>query len=584
MNWNFKLIYESNDLFYKDLDKIDYLVNEILKLKGKLNTFEGFKNYNLLNRDLEKIISKAYTYASMKYDLDQRNQSSEKDYALIYNKYNQAMSKLSWVDPELLKIGEDVLNDFIDKSKELKPVKKKIKTLFRMNKYVLDEKSEEIISYSEEAFQKFNELYDKLCVVDQKPKLIKLSNKEKILVDTSSYTYYLENLENQNDRKKVFEALYSYYDFHKATLAQIYDGILSSENALKKSRGFDSILDMYLYPNEINKLVYKTLIDTAKNNTKPLKRYIKLRKKALGLKTYHTYDRMRYITTSKKEYSYEEAKRLVLEADKFMGEDFYKKALFVLEDGRVSVLPNEGKRSGAYSTGTYDDGPFILLNYKNSLNDVFTLAHEAGHSIHTCYSNDAEPFEIANYEIFVAEIASTFNEQVLLDYMLNNTLDNNEKIVLLENSINNLISTFYRQILFADYELIAHELKEKGEPITEDVLSNIMIDLYKKYYGINLEKEILKKYVWAYIPHMFHSPFYVYQYATSLAASLAIYEKIKSHDENAYNNYIELLKSGSKDYPLELVKKAGVDLTKKDPYISLINRIDELVSELEKLI
>ena len=584
MNWNFKLIYESNDLFYKDLDKIDYLVNEILKLKGKLNTFEGFKNYNLLNRDLEKIISKAYTYASMKYDLDQRNQSSEKDYALIYNKYNQAMSKLSWIDPELLKIGEDVLNDFIDKSKELKPVKKKIKTLFRMNKYVLDEKSEEIISYSEEAFQKFNELYDKLCVVDQKPKLIKLSNKEKILVDTSSYTYYLENLENQNDRKKVFEALYSYYDFHKATLAQIYDGILSSENALKKSRGFDSILDMYLYPNEINKLVYKTLIDTAKNNTKPLKRYIKLRKKALGLKTYHTYDRMRYITTSKKEYSYEEAKRLVLEADKFMGEDFYKKALFVLEDGRVSVLPNEGKRSGAYSTGTYDDGPFILLNYKNSLNDVFTLAHEAGHSIHTCYSNDAEPFEIANYEIFVAEIASTFNEQVLLDYMLNNTLDNNEKIVLLENSINNLISTFYRQILFADYELIAHELKEKGEPITEDVLSNIMIDLYKKYYGINLEKEILKKYVWAYIPHMFHSPFYVYQYATSLAASLAIYEKIKSHDENAYNNYIELLKSGSKDYPLELVKKAGVDLTKKDPYISLINRIDELVSELEKLI
>ena len=584
MNWNFKLIYESNDLFYKDLDKIDYLVNEILKLKGKLNTFEGFKNYNLLNRDLEKIISTAYTYASMKYDLDQRNQSSEKDYALIYNKYNQAMSKLSWIDPELLKIGEDVLNDFIDKSKELKPVKKKIKTLFRMNKYVLDEKSEEIISYSEEAFQKFNELYDKLCVVDQKPKLIKLSNKEKILVDTSSYTYYLENLENQNDRKKVFEALYSYYDFHKATLAQIYDGILSSENALKKSRGFDSILDMYLYPNEINKLVYKTLIDTAKNNTKPLKRYIKLRKKALGLKTYHTYDRMRYITTSKKEYSYEEAKRLVLEADKFMGEDFYKKALFVLEDGRVSVLPNEGKRSGAYSTGTYDDGPFILLNYKNSLNDVFTLAHEAGHSIHTCYSNDAEPFEIANYEIFVAEIASTFNEQVLLDYMLNNTLDNNEKIVLLENSINNLISTFYRQILFADYELIAHELKEKGEPITEDVLSNIMIDLYKKYYGINLEKEILKKYVWAYIPHMFHSPFYVYQYATSLAASLAIYEKIKSHDENAYNNYIELLKSGSKDYPLELVKKAGVDLTKKDPYISLINRIDELVSELEKLI
>ena len=583
MEWNLKLIYESNDLFYEDLNKIDSLGDEILKLKGTLNTFDGYKEYAKLSLELDKTISKAYTYASMKYDLDQRNSDSEKDYANIYNKYNNAMAKISWVDPELLKVGENKLNEFIDKDPELKPNKQAIKTLFRLNKYVLDEKSEAIIANAEEAFGKFNDLYDKICVVDQKPVTVKISTGEKITVNTSNYTNYLRTLKNQKDRKKVFEAFYSYYDNHKATLATVYDGILSSENAIAKSRGYKSILDMHLYPNAIDEEVYNTLVKTAKNNTAPLKRYLKLRKKVLGLKSYHTYDRLQSLSTSDKKYSFEEAKRLVIEADKFMGEDFDKKAEFVLSEGRVTVDAKDGKRTGAYSTSTYENGPFILLNHNGSLNDVFTIAHEAGHSIHTCYSNESQPYQLADYRIFVAEIASTLNEQVLLDYMLKNITDKNEKIVLLEESIDGLVSTFYRQIVFADYELEAHKLKEEGTPITALVLSDIMKNLYKKYYGLDLSKEELKQYVWAYIPHMFHSPFYVYQYATSIAASLAIYTDIKNNKEGAFDRYIELLRSGSADYPVELVKKAGVDLTKKDAYLSLINRIDELVNELEKL-
>lgn len=583
MEWNLKLIYESNDLFYKDLEKIDSLSDEILKLKGTLNTFEGFKKYCNLMMDLDKTISKAYTYASMKYDLDQRNQDSEKDYANIYNKYNNAMAKISWTDPELLNVGEKKLNGFIDSDVELKPNKQAIKTLFRLNKYVLDEKSEAIIANAEEAFGKFNELYDKICVVDQKPVTVKISSGEKIEVNTSNYTNYLRTLKNQKDRKKVFEAFYSYYDNHKATLATVYDGILSSENAIAKSRGYKSILDMHLYPNAIEENVYKTLVKTAKANTAPLKRYLKLRKNVLGLKSYHTYDRLQSLSTSEKKYSFEEAKKLVIEADKFMGEDFDKKAEFVLSEGRVSVDAKDGKRTGAYSTSTYENGPFILLNHNGSLNDVFTIAHEAGHSIHTCYSIESQPYQLHDYRIFVAEIASTLNEQVLLDYMLKNTTDKNEKIVLLEESIDGLVSTFYRQILFADYEYEAHKLKEEGTPITADVLSDIMKNLYKKYYGIDLKKEELKQFVWAYIPHMFHTPFYVYQYATSIAASLAIYTNIKNNKEGAFDSYIELLRSGCSDYPVELVKKAGVDLTKKDAYLSLINRLDELVTELENL-
>ncbi|MBR4495778.1 MAG: oligoendopeptidase F [Acholeplasmatales bacterium] len=583
MNWNLKLIYEDKSLFYKDLELIDKLGDEILALKGTLNTFEGFKAYSLKELELDKVISKAYTYASMQYDLNQRDSEAEKDYANIYTKYNNAMAKISWADPELLSVGEEKINEFISKDKSLEPNRQGIKTLFRLNKYVLDEKSEAIIANSNEAFGKFNDLYDKICVVDQKPAKVVLSDGKEVEVNTSNYTHLLRTLKNQEDRQKVFEGFYSYYDNHKATLSTVYDGILSSENALAKSRGYESILDMHLYPNAISKDVYETLVNTAKNNTEPLKRYLNLRKKVLGLKKYHTYDRMQSLATSDKKYSFEEAKKLVIEADKFMGEDFDKKAEYVLSEGRVSVEAKDGKRTGAYSTSTYNEGPFILLNHNGSLNDVFTIAHEAGHSIHTCYSNETQPYQLANYRIFVAEIASTLNEQVLLDYMLKNTTDKNERIVLLEESIDGLVSTFYRQIVFADYEYQAHKLKEEGKPITADALSSIMKDLYMKYYGIDLETEELKKFVWAYIPHMFHTPFYVYQYATSIAASLAIYTNIKNGKKNAFEDYIELLRSGCKDYPVELVKKAGVDLTKADAYLSLINRVDELVTELEKL-
>ena len=583
MNWNLKLIYEDKSLFYKDLELIDKLGDEILALKGTLNTFEGFKAYSLKELELDKVISKAYTYASMQYDLNQRDSEAEKDYANIYTKYNNAMAKISWADPELLSVGEEKINEFISKDKSLEPNRQGIKTLFRLNKYVLDEKSEAIIANSNEAFGKFNDLYDKICVVDQKPAKVVLSDGKEVEVNTSNYTHLLRTLKNQEDRQKVFEGFYSYYDNHKATLSTVYDGILSSENALAKSRGYESILDMHLYPNAISKDVYETLVNTAKNNTEPLKRYLNLRKKVLGLKEYHTYDRMQSLATSDKKYSFEEAKKLVIEADKFMGEDFDKKAEYVLSEGRVSVEAKDGKRTGAYSTSTYNEGPFILLNHNGSLNDVFTIAHEAGHSIHTCYSNETQPYQLANYRIFVAEIASTLNEQVLLDYMLKNTTDKNERIVLLEESIDGLVSTFYRQIVFADYEYQAHILKEEGKPITADALSSIMKDLYMKYYGIDLETEELKKFVWAYIPHMFHTPFYVYQYATSIAASLAIYTNIKNGKKNAFEDYIELLRSGCKDYPVELVKKAGVDLTKADAYLSLINRVDELVTELEKL-
>ncbi len=248
-------------------------------------------------------------------------------------------------------------------------------------------------------------------------------------------------------------------------------------------------------------------------------------------------------------------------------------------------MPQPGKRGGAYSNSTANTHPCILLNFNGTLDACFTLAHEAGHSTHSLFSNKYQPTVTQGYTIFVAEIASTFNEHNLLDYLLNSgTLSNNVKIKLIQNALDGILSTFYRQTLFAEYEYLAHTMAEKGEPITEESLSNIMIKLYKEYYGIDINKEVYKKYVWAYIPHFFNSPYYVYQYATSYSASLAIYDKVKNKEENAFENYLSLLKSGGSDYPIELVKKAGVDLTKTDALKAVVKRFDELLKELEVLL
>ena len=274
---------------------------------------------------------------------------------------------------------------------------------------------------------------------------------------------------------------------------------------------------------------------------------------------------------------------MVLDACKSLGEDYYQHAYRALEDGRVSVYTTDGKRTGAYSTSLYKEGSFILLNHNDNLDSAFTVAHEAGHSIHSLYANEHQDEVNAGYTIFVAEIASTFNEQLFLDYVKSHSHSKNEKIVVLQQAIDNIISTFYRQTLFADYELQAHQLVEQKQPITAEALSNIMTDLYKKYYGISLKDEPYKENVWAYIPHFFHTPFYVYQYATSFAASLAIYENVKKDYKNL-DKYLEMLSMGGSTYPIEIVKTAGVDLTKPDAFLAVVHRMEELVEELKRLL
>jgi oligoendopeptidase F len=302
----------------------------------------------------------------------------------------------------------------------------------------------------------------------------------------------------------------------------------------------------------------------------------------LGLDKLRTYDRFLELAKSDKEYPYEEAKTLFFNSIKHFPKDFQDKAKDVLKDGFVDVYEQPGKRTGAYSSSMPNLHPFILLNYDNTLSNVFTVAHESGHSMHSMYAQENQPSSLQNYTIFVAEIASTFNEHNLLDYIIKESnASKNEKIALLQRAIDDIMGTFYRQTLFAIYELESHQLIENGQPITADALSKIMIDLYKEFYDIDITEEEVKEFVWAYIPHLFYTPFYVYQYATSFAASLKIYENVKNNPEKEFDNYLNLLKSGGSDYPVNQVLKAGVDLTKEDSFKAVVNRLEELVDELE---
>ena len=580
-NWDFTLIYKNEDEFNQEFDKFETDIKNLESLKGKLNNKEGLLLYRKYMNEADLRLNNLYSYSARMKDLNQKDVTSAKRYAKVYSKYMDFANRVSFIDPEILKNKrEDVLSWLSDK--DLAGFKIKIDNLFRMNKYVKSAKIESVMAKYNDVTSSFSKLYDALVVADNNPVKVTLTNGEVIDVNLANYTSLLAKLNSQEDRRLVFEGIYSYYDKHKKTLANIYRGIIASEYADSKNRGYKSILESHLYYNNINKKVFTSLVNVAKNNNAPLKRYYNLKKKYFGLKNLYTYDRFIKFAESKTKYTYEESRRLVLEADKKFGPDFYNKAVEVTSEGRVSVYPSDGKSTGAYSASTYDKGTFIMLNHTDDLNSAFTLAHEAGHSIHSMYSNEAQPYDTHDYVIFVAEVASTFNEARFLDYLMENVKDKNERIVLLQEAIDGLIATFYRQTVFAAFEYEAHELYEKGEVIDEEVLSNIMAKLYKKVYGLDLDKEPLKKLVWCYIPHMYHTPFYVYQYATSYAASQAIYQNVRNNVPGAFDKYIELLKSGSSDYPVELIKKAGVNLEEKEAFMAVVNRLDELVTLLEK--
>ena len=586
--WNLNDIYPSWTAWDADVKVMEGLMDKIIKYKGQIrNSSHKFIKMMELEEKLSRLSEKIYLYPYLMKDLNSKDEEASVKLQEIESIYTKYSISTAWITPEILEIPESTMNQWIAEYPELDPYKFQLKEIYRLQKHVLSEDKERLLSYFGQYMGAPSDIYSELSTSDIKWNEVEFSDGSKLPVTNGVYSKVISTNRNQEDRKKAFEALYNSYLVNKNTYGAIYRNLLQRDFASAQSRNYKTSLEKALEPKNIPQEVYMTLIESTRANTAPLKRYIELRKKALNLKDYYYYDNQINIVDYNREFTYDEAKEDVLESVTPLGKEYKEKMEKALSQGWLDVFETENKRSGAYSISIYDVHPYMLLNYNGTLDAVFTLAHELGHTMHSMLSVENQPYATSNYTIFVAEVASTFNERLLLDNMLKKTKDHNERIALIEQALGNIVGTYYIQTMFADYEYQAHKIIETGGAITPDVLDNIMGNLFKEYFGEEIAVDELQKLIWARIPHFYNSPYYVYQYATSFASSTALYDKITDEKysteerEKALEGYLTLLKSGGNDYPMEQLKKAGVDLTKKESFQFIGDEFNRLLDLLE---
>jgi len=587
--WNMTDFYPDWAEWDKDLEALKSMMKEIPQYKGQIkDDSKKFVELIKLEEKMGRLLDKLYVYVYMLKDLDSKDEVSSVKLQEIQAIYTEYSVSAAWITPEILQIPKETMEKWIDENPELKDHRFGLMEIYRLQGHVLDEGKEKLLSYYGQYMGAPHDIYAELSISDMKWNEVKLSDGYEGPVTNGVYSKVLATNRNQEDRKKAFEALYGAFDNNKNTYGAIYRALLQRDVASSKGRNYNSSLEKALEPKNVPTEVYTTLLKSAIDNNAPLQRYVNLRKKALGLKEYHYYDNSINIVEYDKTFDYDVAKEMVYNSVAPLGEDYSAKMNRAISEGWIDVFETKNKRSGAYSIGIYDVHPYMLLNYQSTLDDVFTLAHELGHTLHTMLSNENQPYATHDYTIFVAEVASTFNERLLLDYMIKNSNDPIEKIALIEQALGNIVGTFYIQTLFANYEYQAHKLIEEGKAVTPDVLSGIMDNLFKEYFGDSITMDELQKIIWARIPHFFNSPYYVYQYATSFASSANLYDRITntkySEEERnkAKEDYLTLLKSGGNDHPMSQLKKAGVDLEKVESFHAVAVEFDRLLDILEE--
>ncbi|MEJ2635016.1 MAG: oligoendopeptidase F [Calditrichia bacterium] len=585
--WNLNDIYPDWNSWEQDFQKLEARMEGFAQLKGTLSQGPGNLLRALRLKDNLNIIGyHVYQYPKLMRDTDTRDSDVSGHYQEVQILFSKFGTTNAWFRPELLQIPWDTMKVWLDETPGLAPYRHNIEDLYRQQSHVLPEDKETLLSYFSGLRRTPNAIYSELSTSDIDFPEITLSDSQTAKITPGKYGLILATDRSQENRKEAFDALYGTYQKNENTYAAIYNAVCQDDWAIAQARNYNSTLESYLESDNVPLGVYENLVKTVKENTAPLQRYIRLRKQVLGLKEYHLYDGSISLTDLDKTYPYEEAKKWVMEAVKPLGKEYQQKLQQALQGGWIDVYENEGKRAGAYSSGVYGVHPYMLLNYNGTLRYVFTLAHELGHTMHTTFSNENQPFATSDYTIFVAEVPSTLNEKLLLDYLMKKSKDPKERISLLQQSIDNIVGTFYTQVMFADFELQAHRLVEEGKPITAKALNGIMADLVNAYYGDAITSDDLFNSFWARVHHFYGMPYYVYQYATCYASSAKIYNDMttgtKDEQRGALERFTELLKSGGNDYPMEQLRKAGVDLNKPEPVLAVVRQLNDLVDQLEQ--
>lgn len=587
-NWKLTDVYADWDAWQKDLDYLNAQIPKYLEFKGKLGTSpEVLLDYYEFTEKNTQISSKLYVYASLSQDVDSKNPMYVSKLQQVQTMWVAKSRNTTWVQTEMASIPKEKLEKWMKENKELEVYKHNIDNFYRQLEHILDEETQRISTYYSKALGAASNIYGSLSTADMEFKKVTLSDGEEVIASPANAARIYTTNKNQEDRRIVSEALGEVYAKNKNTYADILIGIFQSRWASAQLRGYESCLDAVLESNNIPKDVYLNLIDVAGNSTEPLLKYRELRKKALGLEKYYFSDGSLELVDFEKTYPYDEATELVKECLKPMGEEYNELLTNALQAGWVDVYEKPGKRGGAYSWSVDGVHPYILMNWAGTRDNVFTLAHEFGHSIHSMLSSKYQPYVYENYASMVAETASTFNEKMLLDYLIENAKSPEERITLLVQAIDNISGTFYRQAQFAEFEYKLYGMIENDKPLNADIMADLYAEIDKKYNGDIVERSEMSKYTWPRVHHFFTLYYYVHNYAVSFSCSSSLFNQIKQADskkeaKEAQEKYLTLLKSGASDYPVELLKEAGVDLTTKDPYLAVVNRMTELVDQLEK--
>jgi len=588
--WDFTHIYANWNDWQKDFDWIKNQTEELQKFKEQLKTGAAqlLEALQLMD-EIEKVLYKVYAYPALQKSTDNRDNeilAKMQEVSMFLADFSTATS---WITPEIMEIPEEECMKWVEEHKGLSIYRFNLEKAYRRRTHILSEEMEKLLSYFSNPASTAANTYTMLTTADVQFPEIELQNGEKTKLTHANYSNILNTSRVRADRKKAAESFYPLYGDNKNTIAAIYKGICDKDVAFARSRKFESSLEAKLDSNNIPLEVYANLVKTVGENTQALQQYHQLRAEHMEiLGDYHAYDSRLTLVEHDKKYDFEEAKKLVQESIEALGNEYGEKYAKALENGWIDVYENEGKSSGAYSMGVYGVHPFILMNYNGTQDHVFTLAHELGHSLHTMLSEENQTFNNHEYTIFVAEVASTFNERLLLDLMLKRSIDPLEKAALLQQSIENIIGTFFIQTMFADFEWQAHQMIENNQAMTADSLTQLCESLDQKYYGTEVFTRDQANIFWARIPHFYRSPFYVYQYATSFAASASLYQQVKEGlekgDKAPLDQYLKLLKSGGNNYPVEQLKIAGADLTQESTIRAVIETLETQVSELEVLL